>query len=67
MSGHPPTGSQPLHREEATRSWWLDAESRAAFTEAAEREQQRMARSAVARKIVGYTVGWSVSKARRSL
>lgn len=60
MTNHPPTGSQPLHREEATRSWWLDT-PREAFAEAAEREQRRMARSKTAKQVRGVTIGWGVS------
>ena len=66
MSLHPPTGSSPLHREEATRSWWLDT-PREAFAEAVEREQRRMARSKTAKQVRGVTIGWSVPKSRRSL
>ena len=61
MTNHPPTGSQPLHREEATRSWWLSVETREAFKEAVEREQQRMARSKTATQVRGVTIGWGVS------
>lgn len=57
---HPPTGSSPLHREEATRSWWLDT-PREAFAEAVEREQRRMARSKTATQVRGVTIGWGVS------
>ena len=42
---HPPSGSSPRYRDEATTSWWLCPESRADFQAAAEREQRRMARS----------------------
>lgn len=42
---HPPSGSSPRYREEASRSWWCDETTREAFAEAAEREQRRMARS----------------------
>lgn len=61
------TGSQPIHREEATRSWWMDETTREGFREAAEREQQRMARSRGAKQAGGYTIGWSLPKSRRSL
>jgi hypothetical protein len=51
--------SAPRFLEEATRSWWLDAQTREAFADAAEREQRRMQRSAMGRKIgMGITVGW---------
>ena len=56
-----PSGSSPRYREEATRSWWMDVESRQAFTEAAERERVRMARSAGAKLVRGLTIGWAVS------
>jgi len=36
---------QPKHGEEASRSWWMDAESRAAFSDAVAREEARMRRS----------------------
>ena len=61
MTNHPPTGSQPLHRDEATRSWWMDETTREGFREAAEREQQRMARSKTATQVRGVTIGWGVS------
>lgn len=67
ITPHPPSGSQPLHREEAHTSWWLSA-PREGFTGRAETEQQpRMARSATAKKVGGWTIGWSVPKSRRSL
>ena len=40
-----PSGYSPRYREEASRSWWMEAETREAFAEAAEWEQRRMARS----------------------
>lgn len=43
--------------EDAARSWWLDAPTREAFTDAAEREQARMARSKVARSLNGMILG----------
>lgn len=61
MTNHPPTGSQPLHRDEATRSWWMDETTREGFREAAEREQRRMARSKTAKQVRGVTIGWGVS------
>lgn len=64
---HQPSGSSPRYREEATTSWWMEAETREAFTEAAEREQRRMARSRGAVMAKGITIGWSVPKSRRSL
>lgn len=60
-SSRQPSGSAPRHREEATRSWWCDAETREAFTEAAEREQRRMARSHGAKLVKGVLLGWGVS------
>ena len=56
-----PSGSSPRYREEASRSWWMEAETREAFTEAAEREQRRMARSAGAKMVKGVLLGWKVS------
>lgn len=64
---HQPSGSSPRYREEATRSWWMEADTREAFTEAAEREQRRMARSRGAVMAKGITIGWAVPKSRRSL
>ena len=64
---HAPSGSSPRYREEASRSWWMEADTREAFTEAAERERVRMIRSRCAKHVHGYTVGWSLPKSRRSL
>ena len=64
---HQPTGSSPRYREEASRSWWMEADTREAFTEAAERERIRMIRSRGAKQVAGYTIGWSLPKSRRSL
>ena len=46
---------------EASRSWWMEADTREAFQAAAEREQRRMARSRGAALARGITVGWGVS------
>lgn len=54
---HQPTGSAPIHRDEATRSWWMDADTREAFHTAAERERERMERGPGARWARGITVG----------
>ena len=43
----------PQRKPEATRSWWMDVESREAFQQAAEREQRRMARSVGAAMVPG--------------
>ena len=56
-----PSGSSPRYREEASRSWWMEADTREAFQAAAEREQRRMARSRGAALARGITVGWGVS------
>ena len=57
-----PSGSFPRYREEASRSWWMEADTREAFAEAAEREHRRMARSRGAKLAAGgLTVGWTVS------
>lgn len=52
--------SQPKYRDEASRSWWLETESREAFQQAAIRERLRMSRSKEAKGvsstfIVGHT------------
>lgn len=39
---------QPQHDEEASRSWWVDLETREAFYAAQEREDARMRRSRTA-------------------
>jgi len=51
------------HVEEATRSWWLDAGTRAEFSAAAEREQGRILRSKAATLTLGSNiiVGWNSS------
>ena len=43
----------PQRKPEATRSWWMDADTREAFQAAAEREQRRMARSVGAAMVPG--------------
>jgi hypothetical protein len=45
-------------------SWWLDAQTREAFSEAAKREQLRMSLSRAARLSMGVTVGWGAAKAK---
>lgn len=37
--------NQPKHGEEASRSWWMESDSREAFQAAVEREEARMRRS----------------------
>jgi dTDP-glucose pyrophosphorylase len=51
------------HIEEATRSWWLDAGTREAFTAAADREQSRILRSRIGTLTLGSNiiVGWNSS------
>lgn len=56
-SGLSPKGQQT----EATRSWWLEERTRDGFSAAAEREQRRMARSEMARRVGSITVGWGQS------
>ena len=53
--------NRPKFREEANRSWWLDADTRESFQQAAEREAERMARSRGALLARGITIGWGVS------
>ena len=43
--------SQPKYRDEASRSWWLETESREAFQQAAIRERLRMSRSKEAKGV----------------
>ena len=43
----------PQRKPEATRSWWMEADTREAFQQAAEREQRRMARSVGAAMVPG--------------
>ena len=50
---------------EASRSWWMDAETRDAFTQAAEREQRRMARSIGAAMVQGGIIVGHVKSAGR--
>lgn len=45
--------SQPKYRDEASRSWWLEASSREAFQQAAIRERLRMSRSREAKQVSG--------------
>ena len=46
---------RPVH--EATRSWWIDAQTREAFTAAAKRESERMSRSPQASTVAPMVVG----------
>jgi hypothetical protein len=43
----------PQRKPEASRSWWMEADTREAFQAAAEREQRRMARSVGAAMVPG--------------
>jgi hypothetical protein len=54
---------QPRYRDEATRSWWLDAGTREEFAAAVEREQGRILRSKAATLTLGSNiiVGWTAS------
>lgn len=54
---HAATGSAPRQRQEATRSWWMEADCRQAFTDAADREQRRMQRGPGAKWARGIIVG----------
>ena len=51
------------HKEEATRSWWTDAGTRAEFAAAADREQSRILRSKASTLALGSTIiiGWNAS------
>jgi hypothetical protein len=51
------------HVEEANRSWWVDAGTRAEFSAAAEREQGRILRSRIGTLTLGSNiiVGWNSS------
>ena len=60
---HPP--SAPRYREEAKTSWWMEADTREAFTEAADREQRRMARSIGAAMVQGGIIVGHVKSAGR--
>jgi hypothetical protein len=51
------SSGRPLHREEATKSWWLDVQTRDEFNAAVVRESLRMARSREAKHVNGVTVG----------
>ena len=42
---------QPKYRDEASRSWWLETDSREAFQQAAIRERLRMSRSKEAKGV----------------
>ena len=48
---------QPTHSEEATRSSWLDAPTRADFKAAQEREEARMRRSRTAAGLGSMIIG----------
>lgn len=52
--GRPHTA--PRHADEATRSWWLDAGTRAEFSAAAEREQGRILRSRIGTLTLGSNI-----------
>lgn len=56
-----PFGTASRYKVEAVTSWWLCPESRADFHAAAEREQQRMARSKGATLARGIIIGHAVS------
>mgnify|MGYP003643000136 CR=1 FL=1 len=51
------------HKEEATRSWWIDPGTREEFAAAADREQSRILRSKASTLALGSTiiVGWNAS------
>ena len=55
----------PQRKPEATRSWWMEAETREAFQQAAEREQRRMARSIGAAMVQGGIIVGHVKSAGR--
>lgn len=55
--------SAPLHRDEATRSWWVDL-SREDFSNTARSELVRMQRSKAAKQAIGCTVGWGATRRR---
>jgi hypothetical protein len=44
---------QPRYKDEATRSWWLDAGTREEFSAAVDREQSRILRSKAAALTLG--------------
>ena len=55
----------PQRKPEATRSWRVEADTREAFQQAAEREQRRMARSIGAAMVQGGIIVGHVKSAGR--
>ena len=62
-AGRPYTAAR--YPDEATRSWWLDAGTRAEFAAAAEREQGRILRSKAAALTLGSNIIVGYVKPRR--